>query len=146
LDKQPANYAYKILLTSGMLALSLSLVLLTNTMWLQLLNAVYLAFVFTQIAFIGHDLGHRQIFHSARKSALLGLIVGNLTLGLSHITPIPTTTNSTPTLTSRSSPFLRNRPAASGGLRGSCSNTRPTYSSRSCCWKRSTCVSIASIS
>ena len=84
LDKQPAYYAYKILLTLGMLALSLSLVLLIDTLWLQLLNAVYLAFVFTQIAFIGHDLGHRQIFHSARKSALLGLVVGNLTLGLSR--------------------------------------------------------------
>jgi fatty acid desaturase len=84
LDKQPAYYTYKILLTSGMLALSLALMLLTDTLWLQLLNAVYLAFVFTQIAFIGHDLGHRQIFHSARKSALLGLVVGNLTLGLSR--------------------------------------------------------------
>jgi fatty acid desaturase len=84
LDKQPAYYTYKILLTSGMLALSLALVLLTDTLWLQLLNAAYLAFIFTQIAFIGHDLGHRQIFHSDRKSALLGLVVGNLILGLSR--------------------------------------------------------------
>jgi fatty acid desaturase len=84
LDKQPAYYTYKILLTSGMLALSLALVLLTDSLWLQLLNAAYLAFIFTQIAFIGHDLGHRQIFHSDRKSALLGLVVGNLILGLSR--------------------------------------------------------------
>jgi fatty acid desaturase len=84
LDKQPAYYTYKILLTSGMLALSLALVLLTDTLWLQLLNAAYLAFIFTQIAFIGHDLGHRQIFHADRKSALLGLVVGNLILGLSR--------------------------------------------------------------
>jgi fatty acid desaturase len=84
LDKQPAYYTYKILLTSGMLALSLALVLLTDTLWLQLLSAVYSAFAFTHIAFIGHDLGHRQIFHSGRKSALLGLVVGNLILGISR--------------------------------------------------------------
>jgi fatty acid desaturase len=84
LDKQPAYYARTILLTSGMLAVSGVLLLITDNLWVQILNAVYLAFVFTQIAFIGHDLGHRQIFRSERKSALLGLVVANLILGISR--------------------------------------------------------------
>jgi fatty acid desaturase len=74
LDRQPAYYTCKILLTLSMLALSLTFLLITDSFWLQLLNAAYLAFVSTQLAFIGHDAGHRQIFQSARKSDLLGLI------------------------------------------------------------------------
>jgi fatty acid desaturase len=82
LDKQPAYYTYKILLTLGMLALSLTFLLVTANLWLQLLNAVYLAFVFTQIGFIGHDFGHRQIFGDARKNAI-GSLIFTLTLGTS---------------------------------------------------------------
>jgi fatty acid desaturase len=84
LDRQPAYYTCKILLTLSMLALSLTFLLITDSFWLQLLNAAYLAFVSTQLAFIGHDAGHRQIFQSARKSDLLGLIIANLILGLSR--------------------------------------------------------------
>ena len=51
LDKQPAYYTYKILLTLGMLALSLTFLLVIDNLWLQLLNAAFLAFVFTQIGF-----------------------------------------------------------------------------------------------
>ncbi len=84
LDKQPAYYAYQLLLASGMLALSLSLLLVTDNLALQLLNAAFLAFVFTQIAFIAHDAGHRQIFHSTRKNDIFSLFLGNLVLGLSR--------------------------------------------------------------
>jgi hypothetical protein len=38
----------------------------TYLFWLQILNAAFLAFVFTQIAFMGHDAGHRQMFQSSR--------------------------------------------------------------------------------
>jgi fatty acid desaturase len=57
----------------------LSLLITTHAFWVQLLVAAFLAFVFTQIAFIGHDAGHRQIFQSARKSAVLGLFCTLLT-------------------------------------------------------------------
>src|SRR5919199_428101 len=82
LDKQPAYYTYKILLTLGMLALSLTFFLVTDDLWLQLLNAAYLAFVFTQIGFIGHDFGHRQIFGGARKNTI-GSLIFTLFLGIS---------------------------------------------------------------
>ena len=39
-----------------------------DTLWLQLLSAVFLAFVMGQIALIGHDFGHRQVFSSARAN------------------------------------------------------------------------------
>ncbi len=49
----------------------------------QLLNAVYLAFVFGQLAFVAHDAGHRQAFRSTRWNDVLGLVHANLLLGMS---------------------------------------------------------------
>src|SRR5919112_649362 len=60
LDRQPAYYTYKILLTVGMLALSLTFLLVIDNLWLQLLNAAYLAFVFTQIGFIREEACRKQ--------------------------------------------------------------------------------------
>ncbi len=84
LDKQPAYYIGKILLTTGMLALSLTFLIVIDNPWLQLLNAAYLAFVFTQIAFIVHDAGHRQIFRSPRKNDIFSLFASNLAIGVSR--------------------------------------------------------------
>ncbi len=82
-DPQPAYYTYKILSTLALLVLSLSLLLVFRHSWLQLLNAVFLAFVFGQIGFIGHDLDHRQIFRSSRFFLLGSFVTGNLLLGWS---------------------------------------------------------------
>ena len=46
--------------------------------WRQLATAVFLALVHTQLAFIGHDAGHKQIFASRRGND----IVGHLHAGL----------------------------------------------------------------
>ena len=75
LDRQLAYYTYKILSTLGLLALSLTIIALVDTLWVQLINAVFLAFVFTQISFIGHDGGHRQIFRSVRNNEITGLVI-----------------------------------------------------------------------
>ena len=65
LDRQPAYYAGKITLTLGLLAVSLTLLLILDNPWLQLLNAAYLAFVFVQISLVAHDCGYRQFsFHA----------------------------------------------------------------------------------
>ena len=45
--------------------------------------AVYLAAVFGQVGFLGHEAGHRQIFRSRRANDAAGLICGNLLIGLS---------------------------------------------------------------
>ncbi|MCH8741716.1 fatty acid desaturase [Patescibacteria group bacterium] len=50
---------------------------------LQVLNAIFLAFTFGQIGFLGHDAGHRQIFNIVRRNDFLGLFV-NFLLGISR--------------------------------------------------------------
>ena len=75
LDKQLAYYTYKLLSTLGLLALSLTILALVDTLWVQLINAGFLGFVFAQIGFIGHDSGHRQIFRSARNNEITGLVI-----------------------------------------------------------------------
>lgn len=49
-----------------------------------MLVAVFLAVMFTQTGFIGHDAGHRQISGSKRADGLIGRIHGNLLIGLSY--------------------------------------------------------------
>jgi len=83
LDQQPAYYIYKILLTTGLLVVSVVFLLVVNNFWLQLLNAVYMAFVFGQIGFLAHDLGHRQVFRTTCNTEISGFVVGNFLLGQS---------------------------------------------------------------
>src|SRR5690349_18582850 len=52
--------------------------------WWQLAVAVFLAVVFTQIGFLGHDAGHRQVFGTRRASYAAGILLGNLGIGLSY--------------------------------------------------------------
>ena len=83
LDQQPAYYTCKILFTLSLLAVSLVILFTVNNFWLQLLNAIYLGFVSTQIGLLGHDIGHQQVFRTGRKSTVAGFLVGNLLVGWS---------------------------------------------------------------
>jgi fatty acid desaturase len=83
LKQQPAYYTYKILFTLSLLALSICCLLVFKHSCFQLLNGVFLALVFAQIAFIGHDLGHRQIFRSTRLFEFSSFVTANLLLGWS---------------------------------------------------------------
>jgi len=83
LDKQPFYYTYKIFLTFGILAIGVTFLTVLDNFWMQLLVAGYLGFVFTQIGFIGHDAGHREIFNSPRNNEILGLIC-TLLVGVSY--------------------------------------------------------------
>ena len=78
LEKQPGYYGYKIVSTLGLLALGLVFLAMADALWIHLLNAVLLSVVFAQIAFLGHDAGHRQIFRSTRWNDMLGLAIGFL--------------------------------------------------------------------
>jgi fatty acid desaturase len=85
LDQQSSYFAGKMILTLGLLAVSLTLLLILDNTWLQLLNAAYLAFVFVQISLLAHDFGHRQLsFRASWKNECLTLILGNLLLGVSR--------------------------------------------------------------
>ena len=78
MDKQPIYYTYKIATTAILLAISISILVLVENMWVQYANAAFLALVFAQIGFIGHDSGHRQVFHSAHKNEILSLVISFL--------------------------------------------------------------------
>jgi len=52
--------------------------------WFQLLLAAALGALFTQVAFLGHDGGHQQVFRSRRGNDLIGIIAGDLMTGLSY--------------------------------------------------------------
>jgi fatty acid desaturase len=78
-DRQPLYYAGKVLQNLGFLALAAGILVTTNLFWVQMLNAAFLAFVFTQMAFTGHDAGHRQMFQSAWKTDVFGLLCTLLT-------------------------------------------------------------------
>ena len=84
LDRRPAYYAAKTTLTIVLLAAGWTAFLLLRDSWWQLATAVFLAFVFTQVGFLGHDAGHRQLFRTRRANGLAGLVFGNLLIGLSY--------------------------------------------------------------
>jgi fatty acid desaturase len=77
---------YGGMLTVNLLAFALvvaSIVLLRDSWW-PLLLAPAFAIVSTQVAFLGHDVGHRQVARRALPSRVLGLLLGNLLNGLSY--------------------------------------------------------------
>jgi fatty acid desaturase len=84
LERRLGYYWTKIAVTGGLLVAAWAAFVLLGDSWWQLVVAVVLAFVFTQIGFIGHDAGHRQIFRSKRGNYLVGLVHGNLAIGLSY--------------------------------------------------------------
>jgi fatty acid desaturase len=52
--------------------------------WWQLATAAVLAVVLTQVAMLGHDAAHRQIFRSGKWNDWTSLIIGNLFVGMSY--------------------------------------------------------------
>ncbi|WP_020577884.1 fatty acid desaturase family protein [Actinopolymorpha alba] len=52
--------------------------------WLQIVLAAILAVLFTQIAFLAHDVGHRQVFTSRRTAQIVGLLLADAGIGLSY--------------------------------------------------------------
>jgi fatty acid desaturase len=83
LARRPGYYAVKIALTAGLLVAGWAAFLLLGRSWWQLMTAVVLGVLFTQVAFLGHDAGHKQILRTGRGSYVLGLLHGNLAVGLS---------------------------------------------------------------
>jgi fatty acid desaturase len=83
LDRRRGWYAARIGLNLALLAAGLAAFVVLGESWWQLLVAAYLAVVFTQIAFVGHDAGHRQLFRSRRANDLVGLAHANLGVGIS---------------------------------------------------------------
>ena len=83
LERRRGWYVVRIGLNLALLAAGGTAFFLLGDSWWQLLTAAYLAIVFTQVAFVGHDAGHRQIFRSRRANDLMGLVHANLLTGVS---------------------------------------------------------------
>jgi len=71
MERRPAYYAIKIAVLAVLVAGGWAAFFALSDSWYQLLAAVYLAAVFGQVAFLGHEAGHRQIFRSRRGNDLV---------------------------------------------------------------------------
>jgi fatty acid desaturase len=83
LKKQPAYYARVVLGDLTMLVLSIALLFRLSNPVAQVINAAFLAFVFTQLSFLVHDAGHGAIFDVRWKNLLVGRFDAGLLLGMS---------------------------------------------------------------
>ena len=79
LDRQYSYYAFSVSGSLLALAVGISVIIAFDQFWVQMVNAVCLGIVFAQFGFIGHDSGHRQIFHSAFRNDLVMLLAGFVT-------------------------------------------------------------------
>jgi fatty acid desaturase len=84
LEKNLPFYIYKLSQALALVALAVAALALTDRLWLQILEAVFLALACTQVGFMAHDTGHRQIFRKGHRNDLLGLLLVNGLLGFSY--------------------------------------------------------------
>jgi fatty acid desaturase len=84
LEKRPTYYALSITTNMVVWAVCLVVVYTIGSVWGQALAAVALGIVSVQLGFQLHDSGHRQMFASPGKNALVGLVTANLLLGVSY--------------------------------------------------------------
>ena len=79
LDRQYLYYAIKVFGSLMALGFGIAIVIAFDQFWVQMLNAAFLGIVYAHFGFIGHDSGHRQIFHSAYRNDLVMLLAGLVT-------------------------------------------------------------------
>ena len=61
-----------------MLVASFAVMVTGDDTWDHVVNAVILGFLFGQLSFLGHDLGHRQVFRRGIHNEIGGLVVSAL--------------------------------------------------------------------
>src|SRR5437870_2687883 len=84
LERQPWFYARSIGVKLAALAACMAVFVLFRNPWLQAANAVALAVISAQLGFQLHDAGHRQMFAKRWKNELVGLLTGDVLLGMSY--------------------------------------------------------------
>ena len=84
LRRRPGYYAAKISLTVLGFSAGWAGFVMLGSSWWTVAVAAFLAVAYTQVAFLGHDTGHRQVFASRRANYRLGLLLGNLGIGMSY--------------------------------------------------------------
>jgi fatty acid desaturase len=84
LDRQTGYYARSITFTVLGTAAIWAGVAVLGASWWVLLLAVPLALLTARAGFLGHDAGHKQIARKNSTNRLLGLLLGNLLIGMSY--------------------------------------------------------------
>jgi fatty acid desaturase len=84
LDRRPGYYWVRTVLTIALFAGAWAAFFVLGPSWSTLGIAALLGIMSTQLGFLGHDAGHRQIFKSRRANRWLGIGVGNGLVGLSY--------------------------------------------------------------
>ncbi|WP_194397099.1 fatty acid desaturase family protein [Microbacterium atlanticum] len=77
-------YWTKLIGAVVVLAAAITGFVLIGDTWWQLFTGAALAILFTQIAMLGHDAAHRQIFVSGRWNDWTSMVLGNLLVGMSY--------------------------------------------------------------
>ncbi|WP_433262102.1 fatty acid desaturase family protein [Micromonospora vinacea] len=84
LDRHPRRYAARVTVLLGCLVLVGVVFVRLGSSWWQTATAAGFAVLLAQLAFLGHDAGHRQIFRSRRANDVLGMVCANLVTGISY--------------------------------------------------------------
>ena len=84
LERRYGSYAARFAATIAAFTAAWVAFLWLGDSWFQLIVAAALGVLFTQVAFMGHDSGHRQVLTSRRGNDLLTIVSGNLLVGLSY--------------------------------------------------------------
>ncbi|MFN2518811.1 MAG: fatty acid desaturase [Jatrophihabitantaceae bacterium] len=84
LERRRGNYAARILITLALFAAGWWAFVAVGDSWYQTIVAAVLGILFTQVAFLGHDGGHQQVFRAKRKNDAIGIVAGDLLVGLSY--------------------------------------------------------------
>jgi fatty acid desaturase len=83
LDRSGRLYLTRLVVTAVLTVAGVAMFVWVGNSWWTLAVAVYLAVVFAQLGFLGHDAGHQQIFTNRRRNDRLGTLL-SACVGLSY--------------------------------------------------------------
>lgn len=84
LRRRYGYYWTRLIAIPFVFAIFLTIFIWIGDSWWQVISAAVLAVLFTQIAFLGHDAAHRQIFRSGKWNEWVTIILGDLFTGMSY--------------------------------------------------------------
>lgn len=81
------RYGYYFLLSACLVvgfAISIYTIAITDSLWIQCLNAAFFGFIVIQAGMLGHDLSHGQVFSNIRLNRTLAMLLWGFVAGLSE--------------------------------------------------------------
>ncbi|MEX0782806.1 MAG: acyl-CoA desaturase [Dehalococcoidia bacterium] len=84
LESQTWYYVFKTVVALTTLAAAIAMAVTVSHPLLIIVAAAFMGFASTQIALLGHDVGHRQAYRGRRTNTIGRYFFGNVLLGISH--------------------------------------------------------------